>query len=49
MFGNSKSKAVDEVGDRNEDEILQQKKEYHRQLEVLFSFIYVKCLLNINI
>ncbi|KAI3447615.1 hypothetical protein Pfo_004280 [Paulownia fortunei] len=33
VFKSSKSKAVDEVGDHNEDEILQQKKEYHRQLE----------------
>ncbi|KAL0316257.1 UNVERIFIED_CONTAM: DEAD-box ATP-dependent RNA helicase 57 [Sesamum radiatum] len=33
VFKRSKSKAVDEAGEHNEDEILQEKKEYYRQLE----------------
>ncbi|KAK6152411.1 hypothetical protein DH2020_015046 [Rehmannia glutinosa] len=33
VFTSSKSKAIDELGDHNEDGNLQQKKEYHRQLE----------------
>ncbi|KAL6503122.1 DEAD-box ATP-dependent RNA helicase 57 [Orobanche hederae] len=33
VFQNSKAKAKVEVGDHNEDEVVQQKKEYHRQLE----------------
>lgn len=40
VFKRSKSKAVDEAGEHNEDEILQEKKEYYRQLEVVsLSFI----------
>ncbi|KAL3646741.1 DEAD-box ATP-dependent RNA helicase 57 [Castilleja foliolosa] len=33
VFTSSKSKAIDEAGEHNEEEALQQKKEYHRQLE----------------
>ncbi|GER57312.1 dead box ATP-dependent RNA helicase [Striga asiatica] len=33
LFKSSESKAVDKAGDHNENEVVQQKKEYHRQLE----------------
>lgn len=47
LFKSSKLKAVNEGPDQHEDDILQGKKEYHRQLEVPLSpYTYIHCHFN---